>query len=87
MVFGLQLFSRGGSSQENKATVQVVEPDAVTSAMGSKTELATFGAGCFWSVELAYQRVPGVVKVRLQLGRWRAASALPRWHFCPTHEL
>ncbi|KAH7291370.1 hypothetical protein KP509_29G014400 [Ceratopteris richardii] len=25
-------------------------------------ELATFAAGCFWSVELAYQRVPGVVK-------------------------
>lgn len=23
---------------------------------------ATFAAGCFWSVELAYQRVPGVVK-------------------------
>ncbi|KAG6556999.1 hypothetical protein Mapa_001415 [Marchantia paleacea] len=23
---------------------------------------ATFGAGCFWSVELAYQRVPGVIK-------------------------
>ena len=24
-------------------------------------ELATFGAGCFWSVELAFQRVPGVL--------------------------
>ncbi|GAB4818138.1 hypothetical protein N2152v2_005184 [Parachlorella kessleri] len=25
-------------------------------------KLATFAGGCFWSVELAFQRVPGVVK-------------------------
>ena len=24
-------------------------------------EIATFGGGCFWGVELLYQRVPGVV--------------------------
>eukprot|EP00271_Cylindrocystis_brebissonii_P010370 TRINITY_DN26549_c0_g1_i1.p1 TRINITY_DN26549_c0_g1~~TRINITY_DN26549_c0_g1_i1.p1 ORF type:complete len:292 (+),score=34.72 TRINITY_DN26549_c0_g1_i1:43-876(+) len=25
-------------------------------------QFATFGAGCFWGIELVYQRVPGVVK-------------------------
>ena len=30
------------------------------STSGTREETATFGAGCFWSVELIYQRVPGV---------------------------
>lgn len=29
--------------------------------MGPDEQLATFAGGCFWSVELAFQRVPGVV--------------------------
>ena len=28
----------------------------------TKTEKATFGAGCFWQVEAAYQDLPGVVE-------------------------
>jgi peptide methionine sulfoxide reductase MsrA len=24
--------------------------------------IATFGGGCFWGIELAYQRVPGVIE-------------------------
>lgn len=32
-----------------------------TSATHSGSETATFAAGCFWSVELVYQRAPGVI--------------------------
>ncbi len=30
-------------------------------ATPSRTEKATFGAGCFWQVEMAYRETPGVV--------------------------
>jgi peptide-methionine (S)-S-oxide reductase len=44
-------------TQENT----VVTPDPALSS--SKTELATFGAGCFWCVEAVFQQLDGVSKV------------------------
>lgn len=40
----------------------------------AQTQLATFAAGCFWSVELAYQRVPGVVRTAVGYTQGRTES-------------
>jgi len=42
------------SAAENKKVLVKSERDP-------QLELATFGGGCFWGMQLAYQRVPGVV--------------------------
>jgi peptide-methionine (S)-S-oxide reductase len=43
----------GAAAQEGKVLVK--------SKKNPKLALATFAGGCFWGLELAYQRVPGVV--------------------------
>ncbi|KAK9178432.1 hypothetical protein WN943_027622 [Citrus x changshan-huyou] len=49
------------ASTENSAIAQ--GPDDDVPAPGQ--QFAQFGAGCFWGVELAFQRVPGVTKTEV----------------------
>jgi peptide-methionine (S)-S-oxide reductase len=58
--------TRGSSSaaDTDPTTAGIAQgPDNDTPAPGQ--QFATFGAGCFWGVELAYQRVPGVTKTEV----------------------
>ena len=50
-------------------------PESMTCASGEV--LATFGAGCFWSVELAFQRLPGVK--RSQVGYMGGSVSRPKY--------
>lgn len=45
------------------ATAQPTMNATNSSPTGSKTELATFGGGCFWCLEAVYEQVPGVLAV------------------------
>ncbi|OEL32512.1 Peptide methionine sulfoxide reductase A2-1 [Dichanthelium oligosanthes] len=49
-----------GGGEENPA----LAPDADAPA-GEGLALAQFAAGCFWSVELVYQRLPGVARTEV----------------------
>ncbi|MCP8971475.1 peptide-methionine (S)-S-oxide reductase, partial [Ectobacillus sp. SYSU M60031] len=47
-----------------KSSNVLLRPDA-DAAAGEGLELAQFAAGCFWSVELTYQRLPGVARTEV----------------------
>lgn len=54
----------GSSRQTNMNLSPTAQgPDEDAPAPGN--QFAQFGAGCFWSVELAYQRVPGVTQTEV----------------------
>lgn len=57
--------ARGSSAaQTDSPTAGIAHgPDDDAPAPGQ--QFAAFGAGCFWGVELAYQRVPGVTKTEV----------------------
>jgi peptide-methionine (S)-S-oxide reductase len=44
-------------------TLAVATVNDLTPPNGGKTEVATFGSGCFWCTEAIFQRVDGVLKV------------------------
>lgn len=59
---GLGFGSRGGLSTEASSAI-AQGPDLDVPSPGQK--FAQFGAGCFWGVELAFQRVPGVTETEV----------------------
>ncbi|CAL5026807.1 unnamed protein product [Urochloa decumbens] len=48
----------------SSAASPALEPDTDAPA-GEGLEVAQFAAGCFWSVELTYQRLPGVARTEV----------------------
>ena len=59
MIAGLLLASIAANGQSVDTYNDTVEGNN----MGNKTELATFGGGCFWCTEAVYEKIDGVVSV------------------------
>lgn len=53
---------------------------AAASAPGPHLDVATFAGGCFWGLELAFQRIPGVVKT--EVGYTQGVMPNPTYATC-----
>lgn len=62
-MLGLGSSSRGAPTYDPAEVAIAQAPDNDVPAAGC--QFACFGAGCFWGVELAFQRVPGVTKTEV----------------------
>ncbi|RLM64866.1 peptide methionine sulfoxide reductase A2-1-like [Panicum miliaceum] len=70
------------SSATDGAANPALEPDADAPA-GGGLALAQFAAGCFWSVELTYQRLPGVARTELVCAHGTGHAEVVRLHYDP----
>lgn len=66
MAGAFSLIACGTESKDNNKVefMEKVETIEFSDSLSSTTEIATFGAGCFWCVEAVFQQIKGVEKVK-----------------------
>lgn len=60
----LLIASCGGESPQDNNRITIQNQEALEMTLSDTTELATFGAGCFWCVEAVYLSIDGVTAVK-----------------------
>ncbi|CAN6486730.1 unnamed protein product [Victoria cruziana] len=61
----MNILGKLGFGSPKAATAQAEATGADDDAPAAGQQFAQFGAGCFWGVELAFQRAPGVTKTEV----------------------